>query len=302
MAGAKVVFPGGKMDGASLLGLIRGEGVTLTAGVPTVWQGLLNHVEAVEADLAPLNRVLIGGSACPASMIERFAAKGVRVMHAWGMTETSPVATASALAPRYDGLTADARMALRLKQGYPFYGVEMRIAGSDGVALPWDGSSRGALQVRGPWVCAGYFNSADRSNFSADGWLSTGDVATMTPDGFMEIVDRTKDVIKSGGEWISSIALENAAFGHPSVREVAAIARSDPRWGERPRLVIVLKEGAKLTAEEMRAFLEPHFAKWCLPDDMVIVDSLPHTATGKLLKLELRRLYGGETVPSAVRL
>ena len=302
MTGAKVVLPGGKLDGASLLELINGEGVTVTAGVPTVWLALLNHVDVAKASLAPLDRVMIGGSACPASMMERFAAKGVRVIHAWGMTETSPIAATSILAPRHDGLSAAEQMALRIKQGCPPYGVDMRIVDPDGAVQPWDGKTRGILEVRGAWICDGYFNNVDRSSFSADGWFATGDVCTITPDGFMEIVDRTKDMIKSGGEWISSISLENVAIAHPAVREVAAIARADEKWGERPRLVIALKHGAELTAEDMRRYLEPHLAKWCIPDDIVIVDDLPHTATGKLLKMELRRLYGGETVPGAVKL
>jgi len=229
-------------------------------------------------------------------------ARGIRVIHAWGMTETSPVGAASILAPRHDRLSPAEQMALRIKQGNPLFGVDMRIIGPDGAVLPWDGKTRGVLEVRGAWICAAYFHEADRSNFSDDGWFATGDVCTVTPEGFMEIVDRTKDVIKSGGEWISSIALENVAIAHPSVREVAAIARFDGKWGERPRLVIALKEGATLTADAMRAFLEPRVAKWWIPDDIVIVDDLPHTATGKLLKMELRRLYGGEKVEGALAL
>ncbi|MFZ1414790.1 MAG: long-chain fatty acid--CoA ligase [Defluviicoccus sp.] len=302
MTGAKVVFPGGKLDGASLLELINGEGVTFTAGVPTVWLALLDHVDVAKASLAPLDRVMVGGSACPASMIERFAARGVRVIHAWGMTETSPIAATSVLAPQHDRLSAAEQMALRIKQGRPPYGADMRIVDADGAVQPWDGKTSGTLEVRGAWICAGYFNNADRFNFSADGWFATGDVCTITADGFMEIVDRTKDMIKSGGEWISSIALENIAIAHPAVREVAAIARADEKWGERPRLVIALKKGAELTAEEMRRYLEPQLAKWCIPDDIVIVNDLPHTATGKLLKMELRRLYGSESVPGALKL
>jgi fatty-acyl-CoA synthase len=297
-----VVFPGSRLDGASLLELINGEGVTVSAGVPTVWLALLNHSDDVKASLAPLQRVVIGGSACPASTMERFGERGIRVIHAWGMTETSPVAAASILAPRHDRLSSAEQMALRIKQGSALFGVDMRIMGPDRAVLPWDGKTRGVLEVRGAWICAAYFHEADRSNFSADGWFATGDVCTVTPEGFVEIVDRTKDVIKSGGEWISSIALENVAIAHPSVREVAAIARFDAKWGERPRLVIVLKAGAKLTAEAMRAFLEPRVAKWWIPDDIVIVDDLPHTATGKLLKMELRRLYGGEKVEGALAL
>jgi len=302
MAGTKLVFPGGKLDGASLLELINGEGVTITAGVPTVWLALLNHVDAAKADLAPLERVLIGGSACPASMMERFEARGIRIIHAWGMTETSPVAAASVLSPRHAALSKSEQLALRVKQGFALCGVDMRIVGHDGTEQPWDGQTQGVLEVKGAWICAGYFNNSDRSNFSADGWFATGDVCTVTPDGFMEIVDRTKDVIKSGGEWISSISLENAAIGHPAVREAAAIARPDEKWGERPRLVVALRDGASLSAGDMRTYLEQHLAKWCIPDDIVVVEELPHTATGKLLKMELRRLYGGKTVPGALAL
>ena len=299
MTGAKMVLPGGRLDSVSLLELIHGEGVTMTAGVPTVWLALLNHADAQKASLAPLVRVLIGGSACPPSMIERFDGYGVRVVHAWGMTETSPVAASSALAPRHDLLSAAEQLAFRAKQGTALHGVEMRIVDASGVTQPWDGKTQGVLEVRGAWICAGYFNNPDRANFSADGWFATGDVCTITPDGFMEIIDRTKDVIKSGGEWISSIALENAVIAHPAVREVAAIARPDPKWGERPRLVIALKEGAALTTRELRDFLEARVAKWWIPDDIIIVETLPHTATGKLLKMELRRLYGSETVEGA---
>lgn len=302
MAGAKLVLPGAKMDGASLLELIEGEDVTFTAGVPTVWLALLNHVQGKRDRLGVLNRVLIGGAACPQAIFDGFAAHGVRVVHAWGMTETSPVGAASVLTPQHDRLSADEQMRLRLKQGRAPFGVEMRIVDADGTPLPWDGESRGVLEVRGPWICDGYFNSDDRSAFSPDAWFATGDVSTITPDGFMEIVDRAKDVIKSGGEWISSIALENAAISHPAVREAAAIARPDPRWGERPRLVVALKDGAELAPADLRAFFESRIAKWCIPDDILIVDDLPHTATGKLLKMELRRLYGGETVDGAMKL
>ena len=302
MTGTKLVLPGAKLDGASLTELINGEGVTITAGVPTVWLALLNHMDAAKVDLPTLRRVVIGGSAAPVSMIERFDAKGIEVLHAWGMTETSPVGAHSTLAPRHDPLSDQAKMALRIKQGFALFGADLRIVDVEGHDVPWDGVTHGMLEIRGPWICSGYFNNPDRANFVDDGWFVTGDVCTMTPDGFMDIVDRTKDVIKSGGEWISSISLENAAIGHPAVREAAAIGRPDEKWGERPRLVLALKEGASLTADEMRAYLELHLAKWCIPDDVVIVDDLPHTATGKLLKMELRRLYGGVTVPGALTL
>lgn len=302
LVGAKLVFPGGKMDGASLQELIVNEGVTFSAGVPTVWLALLNHLEAKGLSLAPLARVLVGGSACPESMFERFAAQGVRVIHAWGMTETSPIGAVGVLTPAQETRSPAEQMALRLKQGRAPFGVAMRIVDNSGALVPWDGETHGVLEVRGPWICDGYFHVEDRSNFSADGWFATGDVATITPDGFMEIVDRTKDVIKSGGEWISSIALENAAIGHPKVREAAAIARPDPKWGERPRLVVVLKDGEELTAGELRAYFEERIAHWSIPDDIVVVDDLPHTATGKLLKLELRRRYSAETVEGAIKL
>ena len=302
MTGTKLVLPGAKLDGASLTELINGEGVTITAGVPTVWLALLNHMDVAKVDLPTLRRVIIGGSAAPVSMIERFDTKGIEVLHAWGMTETSPVGAYSMLAPRHGSLSEEARMALRIKQGFALFGADLRIVGSDGKEVPWDGVSQGMLEIRGPWICEGYFNNEDRANFSGDGWFVTGDVCTMTPDGFMEIVDRTKDVIKSGGEWISSIALENIAIGHPAVREAAAIARPDEKWGERPRLVLALKDGATLTDADMRAYLEPRIAKWWMPDDIVIVDELPHTATGKLMKMELRRICGGAQVPGATRL
>lgn len=302
MVGAKIVFPGAKMDPVSLQELITQEGVTFSAGVPTVWLALLNHLRGKEAPLGVLNRVIVGGAACPEAVFEQFASHGVQVIHAWGMTETSPVGAAGVLTPQQMRLPETEQFRLRQKQGRAPFGVEMRIVDLNGVPLPWDGEARGDLEIRGPWICDGYFNNDDRSSFSADGWFATGDVATITPDGFMEIVDRTKDMIKSGGEWISSIVLENAAISHPAVREAAAIARPDPRWGERPRLVVALKDGASLDPAELKAFFETKVAKWCIPDDILIVDDLPHTATGKLLKMELRRLYGGEVVEGALAL
>ena len=299
MAGAKLVLPGARLDGASLAELIRGEGVTVSAGVPTVWLSLLDHAETAQAPLAPLSRVLIGGAAAPARMMERFDALGIQPIHAWGMTETSPVVTVATLSPRHDALSPEARMSLRIKQGAALFGAEMRIVGYDGVEQPWDGTSSGMLEVRGPWICSGYFSDDDGQAFSPDGWFITGDICTITPDVFMEIVDRAKDVIKSGGEWISSIALENVAIGHPAVREAAAIGRPDEKWGERPRLVLVLRDGARLSAAELREYLAPRIAKWWMPDDFVLAESLPHTATGKLLKMELRRLFRDPAHPDA---
>jgi fatty-acyl-CoA synthase len=199
-------------------------------------------------------------------------------------------------------LPREQQLAIQMKQGLAICGADLRIVDHDGLEVPWDGKTHGILEVRGPWICSSYFNNDDRSAFSADGWFATGDVCTITLDGYMEIVDRTKDVIKSGGEWISSIELENIAIGHPAVREAAAIGRPDEKWGERPRLVLALKPGSELTAAEMRAFLETRIAKWWMPDDIVVVDELPHTATGKLLKLELRRLYGHARCEGALKL
>ncbi len=291
MAGAKLVLPGPRLDGASLHGLILDEEVTMSAGVPTIWMDLLAHAERTGTGLGRLRRVGIGGSACPPVMIERFRALGVEVVHAWGMTETSPVGVTAL--PKHKHRHAGPAELLRLfsKQGRPFFGVEIRVVGPDGADLPFDGASSGRLLVRGPWVAAAYYDApaADEA-FGEAGWFDTGDVATVDADGFIEIVDRTKDVIKSGGEWISSIALENIAVSHPAVREAAVVARPDPRWGERPVLFVVLQEGAALSVEESMAHFEGKAAKWCIPTDLRIVDVLPHTATGKLLKSAIRAM------------
>jgi fatty-acyl-CoA synthase len=296
MAGAKIVFPGAGMDGASLQSLMSDEKVTLALGVPTVWLNLLNYMDANHKDLPTVKNVVIGGSACPQSMIEAFEKRGIHVIHAWGMTEMSPLGTVNSPKTRHLGFTHEQKMTFALKQGRPIFGVDIKIVGADGKALPWDGQAFGALKVRGPWVCDSYFKQQSLGTHDADGWFDTGDVATIDPDGYIELVDRTKDVIKSGGEWISSIQLENIAMAHPAVREAAAIARRDEKWSERPRLVLVLKEGAKVTTEEVRSFFEGKVAKWAVPDDVVIVDQLPHTATGKILKRELREKYGAEKV------
>ena len=302
MAGAKLVFPGPHMDGASLHALIAEEGVTVTAGVPTIWQNLLNWCESNGAGLAPLGRVVIGGSACPASMLAAFTRHGARVIHAWGMTETSPLGATNTLKRKHLSLGEAERARLAVKQGRPPFGVTMRIVDADGRTLADDGVAFGNLKVRGPWIASGYFRSDDDAAHAEPGWFETGDVATIDADGFMHIVDRSKDVIKSGGEWISSIELENLAVAHPAVREAAVIARPDARWGERPRLVIALKPGTELSTADLRAHFERHLARWSIPDDVVVVDELPHTATGKLQKLELRRRYGGEAVEGALPL
>ncbi len=291
MVGAKLVLPGPKLDGVSLHGLIAAEGVTMTAGVPTLWSGLLDTVEADGLDLRKVRRVGIGGSACPPVMIERFNRLGVTVVHAWGMTETSPVALASLPKHKQRDLSETDALALKAKQGRPLFGVEIRVIGPEGKDLPFDGNAIGRLLVRGPWVASHYFNAAsDEPAFAEPGWFDTGDVVTIDPDGFVTIVDRAKDVIKSGGEWISSIAIENIAMAHPAVHEAAVIGRPDARWGERPVLFVVPRAGAVFTAEDCLAHFGGKVARWCVPTDVRSVETLPRTATGKLAKTALREL------------
>jgi len=299
LVGARMVLPGPRLDGAGLLEVIRAEGVTVSAGVPTIWMNLLNHCDQVGQSVAPMRRVVVGGAACPPTLIERFAAHKALVVHAWGMTETSPLGSVSVLSPKHERLPADQKMKLMLKQGRAPYGIEMRITGPEGKPLPWDGTTRGELEVRGPWIASGYFNDNDDDRFTPDGWFRTGDISTIDADGFMNIVDRSKDVIKTGGEWISSIELENLAMQHPAVREAAVIARADAKWSERPRLILALHAGAKITGPELRKVIEPHVARWWLPEDYIVVDELPHGATGKVLKTELREKYGAENHPLA---
>ena len=298
MVGAKLVFPGPGMDGASLQSLMSDENVGLALGVPTVWLNLLNYLDANGKDIKSVKNVVIGGSACPQSMIEAFDRRGIHVVHAWGMTEMSPLGTVNSPKLKHVSMSHDEKIAFSLNQGRPIFGVDIKIVDGENKPLPWDGVAFGALKVRGPWICTSYFKLPPQGAHDADGWFDTGDVATIDPDGYITLVDRTKDVIKSGGEWISSIQLENVAMAHSAVREAAAIARKDTKWSERPRLILVLKEGAKVTADEMRSFFEGKVAKWAVPDDIVIVDQLPHTATGKILKRELREKYGEEKVAS----
>ncbi len=292
MVGAKLVLPGPRLDGASLQGLITGEGVTCTAGVPTVWMAMLDWVEANGASLAPLNRVGIGGSACPPALARRFEALGIEVVHAWGMTETSPVALSNRLQPKHRAMSPDALAAHAAKQGRPVYGVETRVVDDTGRDVPADGASIGTLLVRGPWIASRYFGQDETENFAHAGWFSTGDVVRTDPDGTVEIVDRSKDVIKSGGEWISSILIENIAVAHPAVHEAAAIAMPDPHWGERPMLVVVLRPGAAFGPADMQAHFEGKLAKWAIPSRLEIVTELPHTATGKISKRHLRARFG----------
>ena len=291
MVGAKLVLPGPRLDGASLQGLIGREGVTCTAGVPTVWMAMLDWVEANGASLAPLDRVGIGGSACPPSLARRFEARGIEVVHAWGMTETSPVALSNRLQPKHRSLHPDALAAHAAKQGRPIYGIETRVVDDQGQDVPQDGASIGTLLVRGPWVASAYFNNDETENFAVPGWFSTGDVVRTDPDGTVEIVDRTKDVIKSGGEWISSILLENIAMGHSAIREAAVVATPDARWGERPLLIVVLRPGATFDSADMQDHFEGRVAKWAVPSRLEVVSELPHTATGKLSKRQIRAMF-----------
>ncbi len=299
LAGAKLVFPGAGMDGASLYQLLEQESVTVSAGVPTIWLGLLNHVKQNNLKFATFNRTVIGGSACPPTMIRTFQEEfGVHVLHAWGMTEMSPLGTVCTLKAKQLELLAQARYAIQNKQGRPIFGVEMKIVDDTGKELPRDGKAFGDLMVRGPWICNQYFKG-EGGDPLRDGWFPTGDVATLDPDGFMQITDRSKDVIKSGGEWISSIDLENTAMAHPAVVEAAVVGVRHPKWDERPLLLVVRKQDAQLTREEMLAFFEGRVAKWWMPDDVVFLDALPHTATGKLLKTKLRDEFKDHKLPTA---
>jgi fatty-acyl-CoA synthase len=292
LAGASLVLPGPKLDGESLQSLMQAEGVTFTAAVPTVWLGLLQYLEASSAPLSTLKRVVIGGSACPRALTAAFERRGVHVVHAWGMTETSPIGTVCSVKPEVAGRDEDGTLDLQETQGFPPFTVDMRIVGDDGTEKPWDGATFGNLQVRGPTVTRRYFK-AERDALTPDGWFETGDVATIDPAGYMHITDRTKDVIKSGGEWISSIELENLAMGHPDVAEAAVVAARHPKWDERPLLVVVPKAGREVSRDGLLAHLAPQVAKWWLPDDVVVVAEIPHTATGKILKTKLREQFAG---------
>jgi len=302
MIGAKLVFPGPHLDGKSLHDLLEAEKVTFSAGVPTVWLGLINHMKANGLKFSTLKRTVIGGSACPPAMMKTLENDfGIEVIHAWGMTEMSPLGTLSRLKAKHAGLGAAEQHHILEKQGKVIFGVDMAVIGDDGQALPWDGKTSGNLVVRGPWVIRSYFQRPESPLVEVDGqsWFPTGDVAAIDADGYMQITDRSKDVIKSGGEWISSIDLENIAMAHPAVMEAAAIACAHPKWDERPLLVVVRRSGATLTREEMLAFFEGKIAKWQIPDDVAFVDEIPHTATGKMQKLKLREQFKGHKLPTA---
>jgi len=300
LTGCKVVFPGPALDGKSVYELMEAEGVTFAAGVPTVWQMLLTHVKTVGVKFSSLKRTVIGGSACPPAMITAFQeGYGVSVLHAWGMTEMSPLGTLCTLKNKHLHLSHDEQMHILQKQGRAVYGVEMKIVDGNGREQPWDGKTYGDLLVRGPWIVDTYFKGECPlvKDEHGVGWFPTGDVATIDADGFMHITDRSKDVIKSGGEWISSIDIENIAMAHPAVAMAACIGMPHPKWDERPIVAVALKPGAEVTREELLAFYEGKTAKWQIPDDVVFVDSIPLGATGKMLKTRLREQLAGYKLP-----
>ncbi|WP_296229126.1 3-(methylthio)propionyl-CoA ligase [Ralstonia sp. UBA689] len=303
MVGAKLVLPGPGLDGQSLYELFESEGVTLSAGVPTVWQGLLGHVQSQGLRFSTMRRTIIGGAACPPAMLATFeVTHGVQVIHAWGMTELSPIGTVGVLKREQLAWPEEQRRAVQAKQGRAIFGVDMKIVDAQGQELPWDGKTSGDLLVRGPWVVSAYFNAGGDSPLVADaagdGWFPTGDVATIDAEGFMTITDRSKDVIKSGGEWIGSIDLENIAMAHPAVAMAACVAAHHPKWDERPLLIVVKKPGTQLTSSELLGFYEGKIAKWWTPDDVVFVDSIPLGATGKMLKHQLRDQFRHHLLPA----
>lgn len=303
MCGAKLVLPGPNLTGENIWRLLREEHCNFSVGVPTVWLGLFDYIERnrdkLDLSEIALKRVVVGGSACPRAMIEKFETLlGAYVIHAWGMSETSPLASIGALLDKHQGIDLQQRFDIQAKQGRAIYGVDIEIFGEDGKPLPHDGVAFGDLKARGPWVASGYYRAEGDSVLDAQGWFPTGDVATLDADGFVQITDRSKDVIKSGGEWISSIDLENAAVGHPAVQEAAVIGVAHKRWQERPLLLILLKAGQTASREDILGFMEGKVAKWWMPDDVVFVDALPHTATGKLQKLKLREQFRGYALPT----
>jgi acyl-CoA synthetase (AMP-forming)/AMP-acid ligase II len=298
MAGAALVMPGPRLDGPSVHALLESESITVTAAVPTVWLALLQHLESTGGRLSTLKRVIIGGSACPRAITEAFERKyGVTVAHAWGMTEMSPVGSFCTIKPDYAHLDGDALLDLKAKQGFAPFTVEMTIENDEGLAMPWDGKARGRLKVRGPAVARAYYRDEGGSILDEEGFFDTGDIATIDPHGYVHIGDRSKDVIKSGGEWISSIELENLAVGHRDVAEAAVIGVHHPKWDERPLLVVVPKQGRQPTKDDLLGFMQGKIAKWWMPDDVVIVDEIPHTATGKILKTALRDRFREYRLP-----
>jgi fatty-acyl-CoA synthase len=299
LVGAKLVLPGPHLDGKSVFELFEAEKVTMSAGVPTVWQGLLGYMKQNGLRFSTLKSTVIGGSSCPPAMIHTFQEDyGVKVLHAWGMTELSPLGTVCNLKTKHLALPPEEQFKVEVTQGRAVYGIDMKIVGGDGAELPWDGKAFGDLLVKGPWVVRGYFKG-EGGDPLVDGWFPTGDVATISPDGYMQITDRSKDVIKSGGEWISSIDLENIAVAHPGVQQAAVIGVFHPKWDERPLLVIVRKPGAEVDRQELLKFFEGKIAKWWMPDDVAFVDAIPLGATGKMLKTRLREQFRDYKLPGA---
>jgi 3-(methylthio)propionyl---CoA ligase len=299
LVGAKLVFPGPALDGKSVYELIEAEKVNYAAGVPTVWQMLLTHMKPGNLRFSTLKRTVIGGSACPPAMIHAFRDEyGVEVLHAWGMTEMSPLGTLCTLKNKHLSMPAEEQMKIRLKQGRAICGVDLKIVGEGGKELPWDGKTPGDLYVKGPWTVREYFKG-EGGDPLVDGWFPTGDVATIDADGYMQITDRSKDVIKSGGEWISTIDVENVAVAHPAVAMAACIGMKHPKWDERPIVAVVKKPGAEVTREELLKFYEGKVAKWQIPDDVVFVDAIPLGATGKMLKTRLREMLKDYRLPTA---
>lgn len=304
LTGCKLVFPGPALDGKSVADLLESEGVTFAAGVPTVWQMLLGHMQANNLKFSTLKRTVIGGSACPPAMIRAFREQhGVEVLHAWGMTEMSPLGTLCTLKNKHLSLPAEQQTAIRMKQGRAIFGVDMKIVDGEGNELPWDGKAYGDLLVKGPWIVKEYFKGEGGDPLIPDaqgrGWFPTGDVATIDADGFLQITDRSKDVIKSGGEWISSIDIENIAVAHPAVAMAACIGVAHPKWDERPIIAVVKRPDAAVTREELLEFYEGKTAKWQIPDDVVFVDAIPLGATGKILKTRLREQLRDYKLPAA---
>jgi fatty-acyl-CoA synthase len=293
MMGASLVLPGPKLDAESVLDLLADEHVTLTAGVPTVWMAMLKAIEAEPDrwDLSRLHRLLVGGSAVPKSMIEGYQKHGLTIVQGWGMTETSPLASTSTVPPELDGATDDEKFEHRARQGTPAPFVDIRARGDSGELIPWDDQAMGELEVRGPWVAAAYFRGIGAEKFTDDGWFQTGDVVKIDEHGSIKITDRAKDLVKSGGEWISSVDMENLLMGHPAVSEAAVIAVPDEKWDERPMAVVVLNENAEASPDELREHLSSHFAKWQLPERVEFVDEIPRTATGKFKKTALREQF-----------
>ncbi len=299
MIGAKLVMPGAKLDGASICELIESEKTTISAGVPTVWFGMLQHLVESGKQVRHMKRIVIGGAAAPRSMIQKIETElGIEVAHSWGMTEMSPVGTIGTLTAKLTELPYPEQLDYKAKQGRALFGVEMKVTDDQNRELPRDGITFGRLKVRGPAIASSYFRDEGLASFDDDGWFDTGDVATLDAEGYMSIVDRSKDVIKSGGEWISSVQIENLAVGHPSVAEAAVIGIAHPKWNERPLLVVALKPGHDCCAEDMLGFLSGKIAKWWMPDAVAFVDEIPHTATGKIQKTELRARFADFRLPN----